>query len=274
MKNKIGFYFLIMVMLMCSGLFVFLFINCIKLYHSFDLSYDDVIYEELTFLDYDSNGELKEVYVKEYETPFLIDSISFSSFDIKTLEKLESNEVIKVYYIETSTKDYQYELCEVKVNNTYLLTLQDYVKENRNNQRLGMVFCPVLIVSAIVLIVVFLKILYKNRIYLGDIVYAEDHYVEQVKEGYESLKLGKVKIEYQEYSDTIQVYNSFNLCSLVINGKVYDQFIGVMATKFTLQAKVENSFRQMMDVKVVMDGINLKLYINDKKVAKKFIALG
>lgn len=45
MKNKIGLYFLIIVMLMCSGLFVFLFINCINLYHSFDLSYDDVIYE-------------------------------------------------------------------------------------------------------------------------------------------------------------------------------------------------------------------------------------
>lgn len=274
MKNKVGIWFIIVLMLICTGLFTFMFVNSINLYSYFDLTYDDVIYEELTFLDYDSNGELKEVYVKEYETPFLIDSISFSSFDIKTLEKLDSNEVIKVYYIETSTKDYQYELCEVKVNNTYLLTLQDYVKENRNNQRLGMVISPVLIISAMVLIVVFLKILHKNRIYLGDIVYEDGHYVEQVKEGYESLKLGKVKIEHQEYSDVIQVYNSLNLCSLVINGKVYDQFIGVMATKFVLKAKVENCFRQMMDVKAVMDGINLKLYINGKKVAKQFIAFG
>lgn len=274
MKNKVGFYFLIAIMLFCAGLFVFMFVNSINLYNSLNIGYEDLKYEELTFKEYNENGEIKEVYVNEYEFPFIIDSISSKSFDVKTLEKLDSNEIIKAYYTDTTTKDYQYEFCEVKVDDTYLLRLEDYLSDNKTNQVMGMVLSPVLISCSIAFIIVLLIVLNKNKIYSGDIKYENDHYVEQVKEGYEAFKLGKVKIEYKEYSDTIQVYNSLNLCSLVINGKVYDQYIGTIASKFSLHAEVENSFRQVISVKVTMDGAKLKLFINDKKVAEKFIALG
>lgn len=274
MKNKLGFYVLIAIMLLCAGLFVFMFINSINVYNSLNIGYDDLKYEELTFEEYKENGEIKEVYVKEYEYPFIIDSISSKSFDLKTLEKLDSNEIINAYYTNTTTKNYQYEFCEVKVNDAYLLRFEDYLSDNKTNQIMGMVLSPVLISCSIVFIIVLLIVLNKNKIYLGDIKYENGHYVEQVKEGYEEFKLGKVKIEYKEYSDTIQVYNSLNLCSLVINGKVYDQYIGAIAAKFTLQTNFENSFRQVINVKVTMDGAKLKLFINDKKVVEKFIALG
>ncbi len=46
------------------------------------------------------------------------------------------------------------------------------------------------------------------------------------------MDLGKIRIEYKENDNVVQIYNFPRACSLVINGKVVDQYLGLVAHAF------------------------------------------
>ena len=78
--------------------------------------------------------------------------------------------------------------------------------------------------------------------------------------------LGKIRIEYKKDNNVIRIYNSPFVCSLVINGKVVDQYIGAVAKPFILHGTIY--------VAAKMGWFYMKLIYNGEIVAKKFLAFG
>ncbi len=87
------------------------------------------------------------------------------------------------------------------------------------------------------------------------------------------MDLGKVRIEYTENGNTIQVYNSPNVCSLVINGKVADQYSSLVASRFSLKGEIDSA-GQKLAVEAKMGFFYMRLFCNGGLVAKKFMAFG
>lgn len=151
--TKIGVVAIIVVLLLIIGLFAFLLINCITNYSDFDINYSDLIFQELAFVRYERIPQGKssyayDIYFKEYEKPFRIDSIASKKVDKVALKLLTEGQVIQVYLHQQSyeNSDY-YEICEMFYNNTEILSLSNYVEVNQNNQIVGMIVCPLLILS-------------------------------------------------------------------------------------------------------------------------------
>ena len=87
------------------------------------------------------------------------------------------------------------------------------------------------------------------------------------------MPLGKIRIEYKENDNVVQIYNSPQACSLVINGKVVDQYLGLVATRFCLKGEVVSN-NERITVEAKMGYFNMRLYYNARPVAKKFMGLG
>ncbi|MBE5746014.1 MAG: hypothetical protein E7359_01865 [Clostridiales bacterium] len=87
------------------------------------------------------------------------------------------------------------------------------------------------------------------------------------------MDLGKLKIQYTENENIIQIFNSPNVCSLVINGKVVDQYSGLIATRFCLKGEINTSDKKII-VEAKMGFFNMRLFCNGCLVAKKFMGLG
>ena len=89
----------------------------------------------------------------------------------------------------------------------------------------------------------------------------------------EITDIGKIKIEYINNGNVIRVYNSPEVCSLVINGKVIDEYRGLVAKKFVLHGHLNIEGKEV-SVRLEMNGFFLYLYYDNIKVGKKFIAFG
>ena len=87
------------------------------------------------------------------------------------------------------------------------------------------------------------------------------------------MNLGRIRIEYKENDNIIQIYNSPRACSLVINNKVVDQYLGLVATRFCLKGEI-NTNNELITVEAKMGYFNMRLYYNGRLVAKKFMGLG
>lgn len=162
MGKKIVSVLIIAILCVFPALFSWLFYNCLNFYHSFDVQYDELICEELTFDKYEiivriKSGDLYEIYFEEYDEPFEVSNITQNKLDKKVLKSLEQSTIINVYYRETDSRKYNYEICEMKVNSVEILRLTDYVKVNQNNQILGMIVCPILAISGVFIIIYFIK---------------------------------------------------------------------------------------------------------------------
>ena len=88
------------------------------------------------------------------------------------------------------------------------------------------------------------------------------------------MDLGSIRIEYKENDNIIQIYNSPEACSLVINGKVTDQYLGLVATRFCLKGEIYSNDGQPITIEAKMGYLNMRLYYNGRLVAKKFMGLG
>ena len=87
------------------------------------------------------------------------------------------------------------------------------------------------------------------------------------------MDLGKLKIEYKRDGNTVQIFNSPTVCSLVINGRVADTYNGMVATKFILEGTIDQNGEQII-VAALMGHLFMELYYGNKRVAKKFMGLG
>ncbi len=142
------------------------------------------------------------------------------------------------------------------------MNLKFVKRVNQNNQIVGMILCPILVGMNIFLIVIFIqssksKLIPYNKKY-NDFV---------------SIHLGKLKIEYKTKSNIIQIYNAPEVCSLVINDKVIDQFFGLVAFPFTLKGEIEEDGKVIL-IEAKMGYANMKLYYNGKLVKKAFMMWG
>ena len=247
---------LVVLFVAIGGLFAFMFCNSFYFYSEFDLEYSDLTYEELTFDRFEKKRSGKsswryEIYFDEYDKPFEISTITNKKLDKKSLEGLMNGEIIKVYYCDTSNRNYDYEICEFSSDSTVLLSLADYVETNQDNQIAGMIVCPILMLMCAFLIYIFVR------------------YIKAI----DDEGLGKIKIEYIEEGNVIRIHNSFDACSLVINDKVVDRHYGIVSDKFELKGKI-NVGDKKIPVKAVMSSFNIRLYYNGKMVGKKFMGFG
>lgn len=256
-NTKAGAIFMLVVILATLALFTLLFYDSISDYSEFDVDYSDLMYEELSFERYEKipgyKGHYKYViYFDEYEKPFEISSIADKKLDKAALDQLTENERLGVYYRETSSEKYQYEICEINHNSTTLLILSDYRETNQSNQILGMIVCPIMIVLSLFMLWIFSRVL---------------------KPAHDPADLGKIKIEHTVNGKVIRVYNSAYVCSLVIDGEIIDQYHGIVGGKFCLTGQLDVDGRQV-PVEARMGHVNIRLYYDDKLVAKKFMGFG
>lgn len=87
------------------------------------------------------------------------------------------------------------------------------------------------------------------------------------------MYLGNLRIEYRQDGNLIQLFNSAEVCSLVINGEIVDRYNGFILTRFILKGTI--SFDEStIEVQAKMGFFFMTLYYNDKRVAKKFMGLG
>ena len=166
--------------------------------------------------------------------------------DKTSLASLEENDIIKVYYRQDLSK--KYEICEMSRDSTILLRLSDYVQLNQNNQIAGMIVFPICIFGSLFLIVEFtFKLKNLNK----------------------KVDLGNLKIEHQIDGHIICVYKSATACSLVIDGKIIDQYCGaILNCRLIGRLKINKcTFR----IIVKIDRANLQLYCNENLLNTTFI---
>ena len=256
-SNKIGVIAIIVVISLVSGLFAFLFFNCIASYSKFDVSYGDLVYRELTFDRYEKkpqgkSGYAYDIYFKEYDDPFQIDSIARKKVSGEALEQLVEWTMVKIYTTESSSRNYEYEICEMSQQNQMVLSLSDYVEANQENQIVGMIVCPLMVLDGLFLIWVTSR--------LSKPIGTKDD-------------LGKIRIEYETNDNVIRVYNSPYVCSLMINGEIVDRYYGLEGNNFCLKGKLDIG-EEKIAVEAKMGYFYMQLYYDGELVAKKFMALG
>ena len=263
--EKIRLIFIVAFFSCISAMFLFLFFNSISLYSEFDVEYSELACEELTFSKYEKLDGYKTdkkyvVYFEEYEKPFEISTISDGKLDKTSLANLKKGQSIKVFYTESSSRKYDYEICEFSHDDVVLLSLSDYVETNQRNQMAGMIVSPILVIIGLFLDGVFIYLFKASNSSVG--------LNKNTKK-----KLGKIKIEYVDGENTIRIYNSPNVCSLVINGKVVDQEVGLVAALFSLNGSIEKE-GQTVPIEARMGSLNIRLYVDGKCVGKAFMGFG
>ncbi|MDE7452982.1 MAG: hypothetical protein K2N22_01075 [Clostridia bacterium] len=87
------------------------------------------------------------------------------------------------------------------------------------------------------------------------------------------METGKLKIEYKQDNNVIQIYNSAKVCSLVINGKIADEYRGVVASRFKLKGTIEKE-NKAVQIVAEMGYFYMRLYYDGILVSKKFMAFG
>ncbi|MBQ9715842.1 MAG: hypothetical protein IJV77_05490 [Clostridia bacterium] len=85
--------------------------------------------------------------------------------------------------------------------------------------------------------------------------------------------LGKIRIEYKQDGNLIQVFNAPDACTLVINGQMADQYRGYVAGRFKLYGWLIKE-DEKIEICAKMGFVNMRLFYNGQCVAKKFMGLG
>ncbi len=156
--DKAGTVIHLIVFIAITIMFAVLFFNCIRAYSEFDIGHGDLTYEELTFdkfkiIDLRKSNDIYEIYFKEYSEPFYISGIVLKKLDKDALAGLKQGEIAKVYYCQSSHRDYDHSICEMSCDSAMILGLSDYIEENQNNQIVGMIVCPILVLCGLFVIV-------------------------------------------------------------------------------------------------------------------------
>jgi len=248
------------IILICIAIFViisayiFLLTNIIETYSNFDIDYDDLLFEELTFDKFEKtkrgkSGYIYNVYFKEYDEPFLINPNTNRAVNVEVLESLKENKRVTVYYDETSHRGYEYVVCEMNYDTNSVLKLSDYVKLNQDNQVTGMIVSTAMAIGCLMLVWGF-------------------HWKSKID--YSGEDIGKVRVEYILDGNVIRVYNAPVVCSLVINDKIVDQEYGLQSYKFSLKGNLKNG-TEIIPVEAKVRYIFIQLYVKGKRVKSGFV---
>ena len=165
MKNRIGSIIASLFFLCGAVIFSFLFFNCINEYQKYNVTIEELNYEKLTFDRYVKSkvGDTYEIYFMEYDFPFEIDGITQRELNKKQLRNLESGDILDVYYRNSDSKKYTYEICELKDEDISYLNFNDYLSTNKANEITGIIVCPILILIGIGISSFFIFVCFKLK---------------------------------------------------------------------------------------------------------------
>ncbi len=247
------------------------FIESIYLYFEYKVEYDDLTYGELSFSEcerlqfYKWNDAIMQksgykyiVYFEEYGESFEISKVCNKKLDIESLEKIKTGEKLQVYYKESHSRKFDYEIFELKRGSKTLLSLDDCVEKNLKNQVMVMIMCPICAIGAIALAIFFIWF-YRD--------------VDRVLNNGNFVNLGSEKVRHLFNGNTISVYNSKEVCSLVFNNKVVDKYEGVSVSRFSLKGTLKAKGRDVL-VEAKMGYLYLYFYIDGKLIKKAFMGFG
>lgn len=114
--------------------------------------------QEVTFTFYnDENDRGRYIHVFEQEKPLYIPS--FVHPNKKLLSELEKHAVLTIGYIGGESKHYDKEIVYMYHEGVAILTLEDYIEDNQNNQYIGSIVTGIM---AILMIVLWFAYLYKK----------------------------------------------------------------------------------------------------------------
>ncbi|MBR2971007.1 MAG: hypothetical protein IKC48_04350 [Clostridia bacterium] len=262
-KNEMIFAIIFFSVAICGLAFGLVF--CIIQYSRYDVDYNELTHERLTFIRYEKPANY-DVYFEEYAEPFEISNIVHAKLDKEALDELKENQAVDVFYRQDLDGDFT--ICEMTCDSTTLLSLSDYIKRNQNNQMVGIILCGVMLIMSAVII----WLCGRALVGINKIPSLQKTRIPGSLNG-ELPGLGKVKIERRIDGYVIRIYNSFEVCSLVINNQIKDQFWGVMGEPFSLISTVLVNGKKVV-VEAKMGLVNMRLYYDGNLVAKKFFAFG
>ena len=254
MSNKRIRIIIIILFLVCTAIIAAFFFDCVCDYSEYSEDNLNLVSEELTFEKYEKRhnrgGWYFDLYFKEYEEPFHINTITSKGLNKENLSALTENDILRISFSQNFG-----EICGISCNDIVVLSISDYVKANRNNEIIGMAFLPF----------IFLCVLFLAWAFIRAIEPITDN------DG-----LGKVRMEYVVKGNTIRIYHSGHVCSLVINGHIFDQHHGVFGSHFCLKGIIGmmKTGGKTIRVEAKMGFCHMYLYFNDELVAKKFMAFG
>ena len=134
------------ILILCALGCTFLMVNCIKKINYYNVNKEKLYYKECKILRFEEKHAVKsgcyfEMIVEELDGILHISSISSKKINYQEFIKLESGDIIKIYYRLSNDKRYDYDICEISVDNNVLLQLEDYMTVNKNNQKIGVGCC-------------------------------------------------------------------------------------------------------------------------------------
>jgi hypothetical protein len=120
---------------------------------------DTLVYEECTFVEADkvvSTGRYSrnvryDIYVEEYEEPFKIYSVTLRAVDKTELLSIRAGETIKVSLKESGKK--YYAIVAMYCGDKCILDYEDYLREHEENDTLGCIVCPLMILFGLFMLV-------------------------------------------------------------------------------------------------------------------------
>ena len=245
---------IIIIFLVCTVIIAAFFFDCIRDYSEYRENNLNLTREKLTFEKYERRhnrgGWYFDLYVKEYEKPFRINTITSKGLDKTELSKLTEGDLLHIAFSQNFD-----EICEINSSNLIILSTSNYLKANRNNEVIGMVFLPFMFFCVLFLAWVFDRALEPNT---------------------DNDGLGKIRIEYAVKGNVIRIYHSIYVCSLVINDHLIDQHHGVYSSNFCLNGIIGTmkTGGKPIQVEAKMGFSHMRLYCNGQLVAKKFMVFG
>ena len=253
MKNAEN-YFLIFLSLVLIGIFCFTLSLFIESYTEYDYSYDELSREKLTFISYEEvslskGGRLYKLYFAEYTKPLVVNNIAAKKLDKKALMNLEANQILEVYFTNEASKD----ICEINVDAQTLLSLSDYNRVMQNNQTLGIILFPSILLAV-----------------LGSLAYS----LSKLKLDNQQKEYHRIKLVSSIDGNEIRVCESLRLCTLTVNGKIIDQCrrpIGRTSkqTAYRLKGTFKSEGKQIA-VEAEEKGSFLLLYCDGKLIKRRY----
>lgn len=242
------------IVLVCTTVIAVFLLGCIRDYDKYDEDNLHFVHEKLTFEKYEQRHSRSGWYLifhfKEYEEPFPLFTVTSRAVNKVNLGSLTENDILEVAFCEEFD-----DICEISCNGVMILSVSDYAKANQNNQIIGIAGCFFAFLCGSFLAWIFIRGIDPNT---------------------DNQGLGKIRIEYVVKGNVIRIYHTRHVCSLVINGQIFDQHHGVYGSNFCLKGIIGmmKAGGRTIRVEAKMGVFHMYLYCNDQLVAKKFMAFG
>jgi len=145
-KDKKSFKKLIFIWIVLTIPIILIFILSLVDYLKLPVTYDDVMYQEVTFSYYtessdsENSGITFRIFVDELDKPLYINNLITSKNLILKVYDFKKGEKFYCYYMEK-----KYEVVEMGTNIPFI-TLNDYNNIMQENNKFGVVISPILLV--------------------------------------------------------------------------------------------------------------------------------